>query len=319
MHYIGVDLGGTSIKAGIVDDSARILVDGKIPTRKEEGHERVLEDMAALCRDLMDQAGLQEKDIHSIGVGSPGPSDDKNGILIFATNLDFHNVPIRKKLQEHFNLPVHLENDANCAALAESVSGASRECKDSVLLTLGTGVGGGIVLNRKIYSGFNGAGSELGHMVIVNQGTLCTCGRLGCFEQYASATGLVRQTIEAIQQYPESLMNDLAGGDMSRVSAKTAFIAQRQRDATADRVVRQYIDYLSDGIVNIINILYPEMIVIGGGVSREGENLMRPLREAVLDKAFCHEVDNPRVVKALMGNEAGMVGAAMLGKINAGG
>ncbi len=314
MHYIGVDIGGMSIKAGIVDNKGNILVNGKISTEQERGFANTIRNIADLCQKLLDKAGLSEDDIDSIGVVTPGIPDKKNGILIFSNNLQFRNVPIKSELQKYFDIPVYLDNDANAAALAESVAGASKNIENSVLITLGTGIGGGIIINNKIYSGFNDAGSELGHMTIVHDGIRCSCGRRGCFEKYASASALISQTREAAGKNPESIINKITNGNQEKIDAKTAFEAQRKGDSTADKVVSQYIEYLADGVMNIINMLFPEIIVIGGGVGNEGENLFEPLRKALYKRVYTHDVAETKIKGAVMGNKAGIVGAAMLGK-----
>jgi glucokinase len=270
--------------------------------------------MADLCRKVVAGAGLDISDIESIGVGSPGIPDKGNGILISSNNLGFTNVPIRDELQKYFGLPIYLDNDANVAALAESVAGSSRDVDHSVLITLGTGIGGGVIIDNKIYSGFNDAGSELGHMCIVSGGIQCSCGRKGCFEKYASASALIAQTKEAIEKHPESKMKEMVDGDLDKVDARTAFDAQKLGDRTADNVVRGYIEYLADGVMNIVNMLFPEVIVIGGGVGNEGENLFIPLRKAMEEREYTHDVPATKIKGAQMGNKAGIVGAAMLGR-----
>lgn len=314
MYYLGVDLGGTSIKAGVVDETGKLICSDKVPTFRERNYNLIIKDMAALCTEMISKAGLTIDDIKSIGVGSPGIPDKDNGILISSNNLGFTNVPIKNELQKYLNLPVYLENDANAAALAESIAGASKDVAHSVLITLGTGIGGGIIIDNKIYSGFNGAASELGHMIIVHNGLQCSCSRKGCFEKYASASALIEQTIEAAKENPDSIINIIAEGDLNAIDARTAFIAKRQGDLTAERVVRQYVEYLADGVMNIVNMLFPEVIVIGGGVGNEGENLFEPLRKALKVRAYTHDVASSKIRGAEMGNKAGIIGAAMLGR-----
>ena len=234
---------------------------------------------------------------------------------MYNNNLNFRNVPIRSEIQKYINLPVFLDNDANCAALAESVQGAAKDAETSVTITLGTGIGGGIIIGGKIYSGFNFAGGELGHTVIVVDGEQCTCGRKGCWEAYASATALIRQTKKAAGDNPESHINKLVEGEVSKIDAKTAFDAAKQGDQVANMVVKQYIKYISEGLINIINIFMPEILVIGGGMQRGGISL-KPLRDQV-DQGVYSTEDIPRtkIRTAEMGNDAGIIGAAMLTKI----
>jgi glucokinase len=314
MYYIGVDLGGMSIKAGIVDENGNILIHGKVPTERERHYSLILKDIAKLCRQLLNDAGLTETDIYSIGIGSPGIPDKKKGILIRSNNLNFINVPIKDELQKYFNLDIYLDNDANAAALAESIAGASMDTEHSVLITLGTGIGGGIIIDNKIYSGFNDAGSELGHMCIVHDGLQCSCGRKGCFEKYASASALIDQTKEAFEADPDSDIGRICSNDPEKIDARTAFLAKDMGDETAIKVVGKYIEYLADGCMNIVNMLFPEVIVIGGGVGNEGENLFEPLRVAMKKRAYTLDVPQTSIRGAKMGNKAGIVGAAMLGR-----
>jgi len=314
VYYVGIDLGGTNIAAGVVDENGRIIHKDSVPTLREREYPEIIKDMAMLSLKVIRDAGLEVKDIKSIGIGSPGTPNKKDGILIYANNLKFRNVPMRAEMQKYINLPVIIDNDANCAALAESVSGAARDADHSIMITIGTGLGGGIVIDKKIYSGFNYAGGELGHTVIVSGGKLCTCGRRGCWEMYASATGLIEQTKEAAQQYPDSLINKLVDGDLSRIDAKTAFDAAKQGDEAGRKVVDQYIVYLAEGITNIINIFTPQVLVIGGGVSKEGEYLLKPLREIVSRDVYGKDVPQTSIRVAELGNDAGIVGAAMLGR-----
>ncbi|HEX3027760.1 MAG TPA: ROK family protein, partial [Clostridia bacterium] len=253
MYYVGIDLGGTNIAAGVVDENGKILLKDSIPTNRGRSYQEIIKDMAGLVQKVIQASGIPQKDIKSIGIGSPGTPNSKEGILIYSNNLSFYNVPMRTEMQKYIDLPVYLDNDANCAALAESVCGAAKDVQDSVTVTLGTGVGAGIVLGGKVFSGFNNAASELGHMVIVSGGEQCTCGRKGCWEAYASATAVIRQTKKAAEENPDSLINKLVNGDLSKIDAKTAFDAARQDDEVGKAVVKQYIFYIAEGLTNIIN------------------------------------------------------------------
>lgn len=316
MFYIGIDLGGTNIAAGIVEENGTIIKKGSVPTGRTRPSGEIVEDMCSLVKRLMDETGINESQVDSIGIGSPGIPDRKNGIIIYNCNLGFRNVPIRQLMQRHFNLPVYLENDANCAAIAESVAGAAKGEPYAVAITIGTGIGGGVIIDNKLYTGFNGAGGELGHVVIQMDGEPCTCGRKGCWEAYSSATALIRQTIRAARNNPQSVIHQLVNGDLDKVDAKTAFDAARLGDETGRQVVEQYIEMLADGLANMINIFQPSVVVLGGGVSKEGENLLGPLREKVRRRTYCAEgVPNTRLVAAQMGNDAGIVGAAFISKV----
>lgn len=315
MYYVGIDLGGTNIAAGVVDDEGKIIKKGSVPTGRDRTPAEIIQDMCALVQSLMKDVGITEKDLHSIGIGSPGAPDRENGVIIYANNLPFRNFAIRQEIQKVINVPVYLENDANCAAIAESVAGAARGAEYAVIITIGTGIGGGIIINHKLYIGANGAGGELGHVVLTMGGEPCSCGRKGCWEAYSSATALIRQTKQAAMENPNSKIMELCGGDLNRIDAKTAFDAARLGDETGLAVVDRYIDYLADGLANMVNIFQPDVIAIGGGVSKEGENLLAPLREKMKGRTYCAEgLKSTQVVTAQMGNDAGIVGAALISK-----
>ncbi|MBZ4646609.1 MAG: glucokinase [Petroclostridium sp.] len=312
--YIGIDLGGTNIAVGLVDENGTIIHKDSIPTNASRHYSEIIRDMAQLSLKVIEDAGYQLKDIKSIGIGSPGTPNNEKGILVYANNLQFYNVPMREEMQKYIDLPVYIENDANCAALAEAVAGAAKDVNNSITITLGTGVGSGIIINKKIYSGFNYAGGELGHTVIVMDGEQCTCGRKGCWEAYASATGLIRQTREAAVKNPDSIINKLVDGDLDKIGGKTAFDAAKKGDPVGQKVVETYIRYLAEGIVNVINAFQPEMLVIGGGICKEGDYLLKPLRELVKDKVYSKDIPQTEIRIAQLGNDAGIIGAAMLGK-----
>mgnify|MGYP001133765921 CR=1 FL=1 len=315
MYYVGIDLGGTNIAAGLVNEEGKIVYRESIPTYRERHYTEIVKDMADLTLRVIKGAGVSIDEVKNIGIGSPGTPNCDEGILVFSGNLNFRNVPLRSEMQKYINLPVLLDNDANCAALAEGVAGSAKGAKHSVTITLGTGIGGGVIIDGKIYSGFNFAGSELGHSVIICDGEQCTCGRKGCWEAYASATALIRQTKKAAEANPQSLINKLVDGDFSRIDAKTAFDAAKQGDEVGEKVVKQYIKYIAEGLINVINTFMPEVVVIGGGICKEGEYLLKPLREMVSAGVFSREeIPQTQIKTALMGNDAGVIGAAMLGK-----
>lgn len=315
MYYIGIDLGGTKIAAGLVDENGKLLHKDSIPTHRERSAEVIIKDMAMLSLKVVKDAGAELRDVKAIGIGAPGTPNVKEGTIVYANNLNFRNAPVRSEMQKYINLPIYVENDANCAALAECVAGAARGAEHSVTITLGTGVGGGVIINGKVYSGFNNAGAELGHIVLISDGELCTCGRRGCWESYASATACINQTRDAALKNPKSLINKLINGDLSKINAKTAFDAAKQGDAVALEVVRKYIWYVAEGVTDVINSYMPEVLVIGGGVSKEGEYLLEPLRHIVYNCIYSREdVPRTKIVAAEMGNDAGIIGAAMLGR-----
>ncbi len=314
MYYIGIDLGGTNIAVGLTDENGGIICKDSVPTLREREYAQIIKDMAMLTLKVIKDAGKSLNEVKSVGIGSPGTPDNENGILIYSNNLRFRNVPMRSEMQKYIDLPIYLDNDANVAALAESVAGAAKGFRHSATVTLGTGVGSGIIIDGRVYSGFNNAASELGHTVIVSDGEPCTCGRKGCWEAYASATALIRQTKEAAANNLDSAINKLVSGDLSKIDAKTPFDAARQGDETGTRVVSQYIKYIGEGVVNVINAFQPEILAIGGGVCKEGEYLLKPLREFVDKAVYSRDVAQTQIRVAQMGNDAGIVGAAMLGK-----
>lgn len=313
-YYCGIDLGGTNIKAGIVDGEGKLLNKVSIKTRAERAMEEIIHDMGQLAVDAIKDAGLEVKDIEAIGIGSPGTPDNDEGLLVYSSNLPFNKAPMRKLIREVVDLPVYIDNDANCAAMAEAVAGAGKGAKDSVTITLGTGVGAGVIINGRIFSGFNQAGSEFGHTVLVSGGVQCGCGRKGCFEQYASASALARMTREAAEANPDSLLNKVKE-DFGEWNAQIAFVAMKQGDKVAEKVIDSYTDYLADGLANAINTFMPEVLVVGGGVCGEGDPLLIPMREKTMSRPyFGPGVKKTRIELARMGNDAGIVGAAMMGK-----
>lgn len=314
MNYIGVDLGGTNIAAGLVNEECKIFSKGSLPTLREREYPEIIKDIASLILNLVEKEGMKIEDFQNIGIGSPGVPDCKTGEIVYATNLRFRNVPLREELKKYINLPIYVNNDANIAAYAESINGAAKGASIAVAVTIGTGIGSGLIVDGKIYSGFNSAASELGHMSINFNGIKCGCGRKGCWETYASATACIRQTKKAARENPDSLINKLVEGELERITAKTAFDAARQGDKTGLMVVEKYIRYIGEGLANIVNIFQPEVILIGGGVCKEGEFLLSPLRKYITENTFApaHNIKIAELSVAQMGNDAGIVGAAML-------
>ena len=317
MYTIGIDLGGTNIVATVVDDDYNIIGTSKTPTNSPRSADEIFDDIADVCEEAVKAAGLTMEDIDSVGMGTPG-TVNQDGIIEFANNLAFNNVPARTMLAKRINKPeekVFIENDANCAALGEAYAGCGNGAKDFVAVTLGTGVGSGVIIGGKIVNGVNYAGGECGHMVIVVDGEQCSCGRKGCWEAYASATALIRQTKKAMEEYPDSLMHKLAKEE-GKVSGRTAFDAMRLGDIAGIKVVDDYIKYVACGLINIVNALQPEIICIGGGICNEGETLMKPLRRFVQSERYSiHSKIQTKIVKAELGNDAGVIGAALLGKV----
>lgn len=315
MYYIGIDLGGTNIAAGIVDSQYRIVKKGSTPTMPERSAEEIVKDMAALCKQLISEADLTVKDVAYIGIATPGVANRDDGVVEYCCNLPFRNFPIAEVLKKYIDIDkVLIENDANAAAKGEAVAGAAKGYANSVMITLGTGVGGGIIIDHKVYSGFNYAGAELGHIVIEHDGVPCSCGRRGCWESYSSATALIRMTREKMIEKKDSLMHQMVEGNLDNISGKTAFAAAREGDSAAQEVVDKYLSYLACGIGNIINIFQPEVLCIGGGISNEKENLLNPLRELVAHEQYAREdMKRTELRIATLRNDAGIIGAAVLG------
>lgn len=311
-YCIGVDLGGTNIAIGLVDlESKRILKQHSVKTNAPRPCEAISQDIAAICRKLCALEGISMRDLSWIGVAAPGIV--KDGLVVSAVNLGWINEPFGKILAEITGVPSHLSNDANAAAYAEALWGSGAGASSLIAFTLGTGVGGGIVFNGRIWEGINGFAAEMGHMIIERNGRKCACGKKGCIEGYCSATALVRDTKAAMQNHPESSMWKIVNGNIERVNGKTAFSAALDGDETAKMVINDFIEHLAIGVSNAINIFQPDVVCIGGGISREGEVLLSPLRERVREMSFSTEGARCRLVAATFRNDAGIIGAALLG------
>ncbi len=313
MYRIGVDLGGTNIAVGVVSEDLKIIGRGKVKTKCPRPAAEIFDDIAVAVDMAIKDAGISMDEVVSIGVGTPGSVNKENGYIEFANNLDFNNVPAKEMLEARLGKTVYLDNDANCAALGEALAGVGKGVDCFVAVTLGTGVGSGIIINGKIVSGVNGAAGEMGHMVITVNGEQCNCGRKGCWEQYASATALIRQTKKAMQENKDSVMWQLTDNNIENVNGKTAFDAMRMNDKCGKEVVDTYIYYVSTGIVNIINALQPDIICIGGGVSHEGDTILEPIRAHSKDERYSiYAKKQTQIVAAQLGNDAGIFGAALL-------
>lgn len=316
MYYLGIDLGGTNIAAAVVDENYKIIGTGKVKTNCPRPAEEIAEDMYKAGMMAVESCGLKLDDIAEVGVGAPGSVNPKDGFICYSNNLGFVNLPLGEMLEKKFGRKVFLENDANAAAYGEQLAGAGKGTRQFVAITLGTGVGGGVIINGHILSGMNSAGGELGHAVIVKDGEPCSCGRNGCWEAYASATALIRQTKAAMLNDKQSKMWEIVDGDIEAVNGRTAFDGMRAGDETATAVVKAYCDYVACGLANVINIFQPEVICIGGGISKEGETLVAPIREYVERERYSKNVEKQTVIKAAtLGNDAGIIGAAFLGNI----
>lgn len=314
MFSIGVDVGGTGVKIGLVKEDGTILAKDSIPFVQADGWEKQLMDMITCADALVKREGYTHEGITSIGVGIPGIADQNTGVVYFCTNLGWKNVPLRETFQKVINRPVYIDNDATVAGLAESVIGASVGTHSSVLLTLGTGVGSGIVIGGKVWSGFHGTGSEIGHMILSIDGEPCTCGNRGCLERYCSATAIIRMARERLADYPDSLVTKACGGDPTKVNARMVIDAAREQDPMGTEVFGLYVKYLGQALANIANLLDPEVLVLGGGVSNAGSFLLDAVREEMLKYVLNKGLPYSRVALAKAGADAGMIGAAMLGR-----
>lgn len=319
MYHIGVDFGGTNIAAGIVDNEGNLIIRRSAKTKRHRPLDEIMEDLLSLCDEIMSRARIEKSKVTTIGLGIPGNIHPDGKRVVYGNNIEsLTDANIEKIIKNHYpHMEVYLENDANAAALAELMCGVAKGLKNVVMVTLGTGVGGGIIIDGKIYSGANLAGGEIGHIVIENGGEKCTCGRRGCWEQYASVTALLRQTADAIDDYPNSKIYELIDGKKIKISGRTAFDAMRMGDECGKAIVEKYVEYIGIGVVDMINILQPEMVVIGGGISKEGDNIILPLREYVKKNVYAGEVDSipqTKIAAATMGNDAGIIGAALLYK-----
>jgi glucokinase len=314
--YLGIDLGGTNIAVGVLDEDAQIVVKTNCKTKVPCTPEELCDSMAATAQEALNKAGITYEDIAWVGVGVPGTIDHETGVVRFSSNLQMKNVDLKTPMEKRTGRKVLIENDANAAAYGEYKAGALRGVRNAVTITLGTGIGSGIILDGKIYSGSNFEGGELGHTVIAFDGRPCSCGRKGCWETYASATGLTVSTREAmLKAVGKSVLWQMAEGKPENVNSRMAFDAMRMGDAVAKAVVDQYIAYLACGLTNCINIFQPDIICIGGGISNEGEYLLEPLREAVEKEVNSMNAEKKTVIcRASLGNDAGIIGAALLGE-----
>lgn len=312
MLYLGVDLGGTNIAVGLVDEDGTILYQDSTPTLATRPIEEIIKDMCDLCVKVTEEAGCTMDDVAAVGVGCPGTVDNENGMIAYSNNIPMKHVPMRDMIREYIDKPVNLENDANAAAYGEYIING-KGAKNYIFITLGTGVGGGIIINEKIYRGFNGAGGELGHITLQMDGEQCSCGKKGCWEAYASVTALIRQTKKAMEENPDSLMNKLAQEE-GKVSGRTAFEAAKKGDKAGQQVVDNYEKYVAEGLVSILNIFQPEKIAIGGGISKEGDYLLNPIKELVYKDDYNKYMPKTEIEIATLFNDAGIIGAAMASK-----
>jgi len=313
MVYIGFDVGGTGVQVGVVDKEGHILCKGGIVTRTDIPFSEQIKAMADCALDTLNKAGYTLDDVAALGAGIPGVVDPRTGHIAFCPNLGWKDVDFAGEMRKNIDKPVFMDNDATVAGLAESVAGVSAGSHSSVFLTLGTGVGGGIVLGGKVWSGFHGIGSEIGHMIIAMDGAECNCGNRGCLERYCSATAIILAARAAVAEAPDTLILQKAEGDPMKINAKIVFDAAKEGDALAKRLFADYVKALSTTIVNIIHFLDPEVIALGGGVSKAGDFLLDAVRTEVAKLVMYKTLPYARIEIARLGPDAGIIGAAMLG------
>lgn len=315
-YYIGIDLGGMSAKGAIFGEDGALIVKKSVVTQPEDGFEGTVDKMAGLSKELAAAAKTSMKNVEAIGMAVPGYIDVATGVVVRWANFGWAKVPLGEKMKEKTGVAtIKMSNDANVAALGEAKFGAGKDYGSCLMVTLGTGVGGGIIIDGKLMEGYMSAGAEIGHMVICEGGALCTCGRHGCLEAYASATALIRLTKWKMELDCSTKMWEIAGGKLENVDGKTAFSAARAGDMRGKEVVDEYVEHLAVGLANLANVLRPEAILLGGGVSNEGEYLFAPLRTAVEKKLYTSVEFVPlKIEKAALGNDAGIWGAFALAK-----
>lgn len=308
---IGIDLGGTNIAAAVVDGAYRIVEKDSVKTGKDRPYQEIIRDMAELALQLVQRAGCTPEQIEAIGIGSPGVLDRNTGYVLYSNNIPWENVNLCGEFRRYFDRPLYIDNDASCAALGEHIAGAARGYDSALCITLGTGIGGGLILNGKIYSGFNSAAGSMGHTTLISGGEQCTCGRRGCWEAYGSVTGLIRMANEQANRMPQGLLAKKRAED-TELTGKNIFEAARAGDEGAQDLVNRYLFYVAEGITNFINALQPEVITIGGGISREGDFILEPILRYIKRDVFCKNVKLPELKIATLGNDAGIIGAAFL-------
>ena len=311
-YYVGIDLGGTNTKIGLLNIEGDILKSSIIKTLSSEGVDKTMERIWGVIQELAKEANINIKNVKGIGMGIPGPVEDQSIVAFFANFPWGTNVNVKEKLEKITGIETKLDNDANIIALGEAKYGAAKGSKSSVTVALGTGIGGGIYVNGMLISGFKGAGGEIGHMKIVKDGRVCGCGQKGCFEAYASATGLIREAVSRLTVNKQNLLYTMIEGNIAGLEAKDIFDAAKEGDAFSLDLVDYEAEYLAMGIANILNIINPETIVLGGGVALAGDILLDPLRKKLEKYALPVTLEDLKIVQGILGNEAGIKGAVGL-------
>ena len=310
MTYVGIDIGGMSIKVGFVNKEGKMLSSYSFPIIKGENQEQTIIKLAHTVNEHAKEKGYE---ILGIGVGCPGAINSSKGTCDYSGNLDWHNLHIVEIIEKECGVKCKITNDANAAILGESTFGIAKNYKNVIMLTLGTGVGGGIYLDGKLFEGNEGKGAEMGHALLEYNGRQCTCGRKGCIEAYCSASALIKDTKIAMESDRSSSMWEYAKNDINNVNGLTAFECSKKGDHTATQVINNYFDYLTAAILSYCNVFRPEAVVLGGGLSNQGDNLINPIRKRMAEQKYGFEC-TPKVelLKATLGNDAGILGAAAL-------
>lgn len=315
--FVGVDLGGTNIAVGIVDELGQLKIQKSRPTQRERKHGEIIGDIIELINEVINDSDYKKQNIKAIGIGIPGLADSKTGNVIEIINLNWKNIPLREPMEKALGIPVFIDNDATLAGLAEYEAGAMKNKDSGVFMTLGTGVGGGIIIDGRIYTGHNGIGSEIGHMIVGENYYDCNCGRNGCLETFASSTALINYTKKLINEGNiETMINEKIDGDIEKLNGKVIFHAAIIGDEIANKAVDRFAKYLSIGIMNIVSVIDPEIFVLGGGISKAGTFLLDKIRAEVLKNKYFKTLPVGNIVLAELSNDAGIIGAAMLGKHN---
>lgn len=308
-YFLGVDLGGTKILTAVADEQGKILARKKLPTEANRGNDRVIENIIETIRSVLAEVGLKKENIVRMGVGSPGPLNTKEGIIYLAPNLGWENVPISRILEDRTGISVILENDANAAALGEKWFGAGQGIDNLIYITVSTGIGGGIIIDRKIYHGVNDGAGEVGHMVIDPDGPLCGCGNHGCFEALASGTAISRRGREAVERGEKTLLTDLCEGDLNKIDGGLIARAAQLGDQVALDIWSEAGYYLGLGFANLVNIFDPEMLILGGGVMKAGELIMEPMLASLKNYSFESAFNSLKIRQAALGDDTGVKGA----------
>lgn len=312
--YIGIDLGGTNIAGGLVTTTGEIVNKISVPTGRERGSDAVIEDIYYVIDALM-KANQTGEAVKGIGIGIPGIADPHTGEVIVCVNLNWYNVPLRAKLSEKTVLPIFIDNDATVAGVAEFQVAQEGKYKDAIILTLGTGVGGGVLVDGKVVSGHHGIGSELGHMLIGESLYTCNCGRNGCLETFASSTAIIHYAKHLILLGRATSMMDAVQGDIEKISGEVIFAAAKAGDSVALEVINRLVIYLSRGIMNIVCTLDPEIVFLGGGLSMAGDFLLDKVNAELEGLKYFKATPHAKVEIAKFKNDAGIIGAAMYAMI----